>query len=315
MPDGKQENFLKKVVMMAKARLFIGITLLSIVSTFGGACAQQPTPPTTPPITYSIPELKYLLISDFGPVFYVDFDFYPVAREGQEEQNALEQFPSISANATEFPAILEHLGLPNKTDYTNEEKLSIYREHKKLTLGVEMTASGDSYKFVLRTGEEQGERIEGTITASGTIKVLKREPSFNTYPICLAKGTLISTPSGLVPVEQVRKGMTVWTIDDSGKRIAAAVVETVMTSVPSSFQVVRVRLNDGRTVTASPGHPTAEGRALGDYQVGDTLDGTLVAAAERVTYDGGATYDILPAGSTGLYWTNGILLKSTLTAN
>ena len=298
--------------MAAKSRLLVGVTLLSIVAIFSGACAQQPAPPTTPPVIYSIPELKYLLISNFGQVFYVDPDFYPVAREGQEEKNALEQFPTITANTAEFSAILKHLSLPDKTDYTNEEKLLIYREHKKLTRAVEMTVSGDLYNFVLRTVEGQGERIEGTITPSGGIKVLKREPSFNTYPICLAKGTLIDTPSGPVPVDQLRKGTAVWTIDASGKRTAAAVIETVMTSVPASFQVVRVKLNDGRSVTASPGHPTAEGRALGDYQAGDTLDGALVAVVERVTYGGDATYDILPAGSTGLYWANGVLLKSTI---
>jgi hypothetical protein len=301
--------------MMVKSRLFIGIILLGIVAILGGGCVQQPTPPPIPPVTYSIPELKYLLISNFDPVFYVDPDFYPIAREGQEEKNALEQFNTIKADTIEFSAILEHLGLPNKTDYTSEEKLLVYREHKKLTRAVEITASGDLYNFVLRTGENQGERIEGTITASGKIKVLKREPSFNTYPICLTKGTLIDTPDGLVPVEYVKKGMTVWTVDDSGKRIAAGVVETAVTPVPSPFQVVKLKLDDDRTVTASPGHPTAEGRALGEYQVGDTLDGALVMAVDNVTYNAGATYDLLPSGETGLYWANGVLLKSTLSTD
>ena len=300
---------------MAKSRLSIGFVLVSVVSLLVGACAQQSPTTTTPPVIYSMPELKYLLISNFDNVFYVDPDYYPIAREGQEEKNALEQFPPIKADDTEFSAILEHLGLPNKADYADEEKLLIYREHKKLARAVEIIPSGDLYNFVLRTGEGQGERIQGTITPSGKIKVLKREPSFNTYPICLTKGTLIDTPGGLVPIERLHKGMAVWPVDDSGKRTVAAVVETAMTSVPSSFQVVKVRLNDYRTVTASPGHPTAEGRALGDYQAGDTLDGALVAVVEHVIYDGGATYDILPTGSTGLYWANGVLLKSTLAAN
>ena len=112
-------------------------------------------------------------------------------REGQEEQNALDQFPSIKADTNEFSAILKYLSMSNKAEYTNEEKLLIYRQHKKLTLGVQMTASGDVYSFTLRVGETQGERIEGTITPSGKIRVLKREPSFNTYPICLKKGRTI----------------------------------------------------------------------------------------------------------------------------
>ena len=299
---------------MAKSRLSIGVILFGIVTIFGGGCAQQPTPTTTPSVIYSIPELKYVLISNFAQVFYVDPDFYPVAREGQEEKNALEQFPTISANATEFQAILKYLDMPNKGEYTNEEKLRIYREHKKLTRAVEMTVSGDTYQFILRVGEGQGERIEGTITRSGEIKVLKREPSFNTYPICLAKGTLIDTPSGPVPVEQLCKGMAVWSVDGSGKRTPAEVEETVMTPVPASFKVTRVTLSDGRTVTASPGHSTAEGRALGDYQVGDTLDMALVVVVEHVSYEG-VTYDLLPSGATCLYWANGVLLQSILATN
>lgn len=301
---------------MMRARLFTSVFILGVMSVFASACVQQPpSPPPTPPIVYSVPELRYRLISNFGDLFYVDLDFYPIAREGQEEKNALEQFPVIRANDAEFSAILAHLSLPNKGEYTAEELLSIYREHKKLTYAVEMNASGDVYSFVLRVGETQGERIEGTITPAGKITVLKREPSFNTRPICLAMGTLIDTPGGPVPVEQLQKGMAVWTVDDSGKRVAAVVHETVSTPVPSSFQVVRVILNDGRSVTASAGHPTAAGQALGSYQVGDTLDGALVVAVERLAYDSGATYDLLPSGSTGLYWANGVLLKSTLTTN
>lgn len=74
-----------------------------------------------------------------------------------------------------------------------------------------------------------------------------------------------------------------------------------------------MKLNDGCAISASAGHPTAQGRALGDYEVGDILDGALAVVVEYVTYDSGATYDVLPSGSTGLYWANGVLLKSTLT--
>ncbi|MDO8688388.1 MAG: Hint domain-containing protein [Dehalococcoidales bacterium] len=294
--------------------MFISVLILGTVSVLlFGSCAQQPPSlPPPPPVIYSVPELKYLLISNFGDVFYVDPDFYPVAREGQEEKNALEQFPVIRANDAEFSAILAHLSLPNKAEYTTDEQLSIYREHKKLTYAVEMAASGDVYNFILRVGETQGQRIEGTITLAGKITVLKREPSFNTRPICLARGTLIDTPGGPVPVEQLSKGMAVWTVDESGERVAAVVNETSSTPVPSLFRVVRVIMNDGRSVTASAGHLTAVGQALGNYQVGDTLDGALVVEVERLAYDSGMTYDLLPSGSTGLYWANGVLLKSTL---
>ena len=163
---------------MLRMRIFrIGAIILAVAAMFAGACAKQGTAtPPMPPVVYSVPELKYKLIANFGDVFYVDTDFYPVAREGQEEKNALEQFPAIKADNAEFSAILQHLGLPDKADYTTEEKVSIYREHKKLTRGIEMTASGDIYNFVLRIGEGQGERIEGTITLSGKITVTAHSP-------------------------------------------------------------------------------------------------------------------------------------------
>ena len=296
---------------MTKSGLLIGVILLSIVAMFGRACTQQPTPP----VEYPVPELEYRLISNFDNVFWCDPDFYPVGREGQEEENALEQFSIISANTVEFSTILAHLGLPEESEYSDEEKLQIYREHKKLTYAVQITCSGNLYDFTLRVGEGQGEKIVGTITKSSVITILNREPSINTCPICLTKGTLIDTPSGPVPVEQLCEGMAIWTVGDSGRRIAAAVVETAMIPVPSLFQAVMVGLNDGRSVTAAWRHPTAEGRALGEYHAGDALDGALVIVVERVIYKGGATYDLLPSGSTGLYWANGILLKSTLAAN
>ena len=94
--------------------------------------------------------------------------------------------------------------------------------------------------------------------------------------------------------------------------MAAPVIKTSSTPVPPFFEVVKLNLNDGRTVTASAGHPSADMRALGDYHSGDMMDGCRVMAVEYLTYQGGLTYDILPSGETGLYWANGILLRSTL---
>jgi hypothetical protein len=161
-------------------------------------------------------------------------------------------------------------------------------------------------------GEGQGWRYDGSITAAGKVTITDQVVSFNTCPICLTKGTLIDTPYGFTSVEQLRQGMLVWTIDQSGKRVAAQVLKTVATPVPQDFRVVRITLEDGRTVSASPGHPTAERKALGDYKIGDTIDGSKVVATELEVYSGGSTYDILPAGGTGLYLANGILLMSTL---
>jgi len=71
-------------------------------------------------------------------------------------------------------------------------------------------------------------------------------------------------------------------------------------------------LADGRQVTASAGHPTLDGRALGQLQVGDILDGSEVISVEIIHLHDSGTYDLLPSGASGAYWANGILLRSTL---
>ena len=76
--------------------------------------------------------------------------------------------------------------------------------------------------------------------------------------------------------------------------------------------MVHLTLADGRQLWASPGHQTADGRPLGSLSVGDVVDGSRVSGWERVPYAGDRTYDLLPAGPTGFYWANGVLLRSTL---
>ncbi len=44
------------------------------------------------------------------------------------------------------------------------------------------------------------------------------------------------------------------------------------------------------------------------------MDRGIVVKAEFVPCQDGETYDILPFGSSGLYWVGGILLKSTIQA-
>ncbi len=290
----------------------VGPALIAIAGVVVVACSAKPVMTTTPAI-YSEYQLEYMVLANYPNVFWSDPDLYPVARVGQELQNALQQFVSIRANDVEFSAILEHLGLDRKDNYTDEERLLIYRQHKLLTLAVQMSpAASGSYHFVLRIGEGQGERLEGTITASGKITVEKREPSFNTHPICLTRGTLIATESGPVPIEEIVVGTPVWTVDPMGKRIAVPVLETTSVAVSDSYRAISLVLRDGRKITASPGHPSAEGKRLDQYKVGDALDGSEVVQASLVAYDGSRTYDVLPGGGTGIYWANGIMLKSTI---
>jgi Hint domain len=266
---------------------------------------------TTTTSAYTISQLKYQLLAAYPDYFWCDPDLYPIARSGVEQQNAIDQFAAIEANPEEFTAILTHLSLPDKAAYTDDEKLQIYREYKKLNGAVQVTAAASGYTFTIRVGQNQGETYQGTIAANGLITVTSTTPSINTCPICLAEGTLIDTPDGPVPVEKLQQGMTVYTQDAAGKKIAGVIVATASAQSPTGFQIIRIELNDGRVVSASPGHPTTDGRTIGELKVGDSLDGGIVAAVNAVPYSGD-TFDILPDGGTGYYWANGILLKSTL---
>lgn len=279
-------------------------------------CAPQtdavPTIVATPGRTLSAADVQYALIDHFGGVFYCDPDFYPVGRPGVEEQRTQEQFPTIQADAQRYAAILQHLGLEGVATLSDAQKLLGYREHKRLN-AVQVTPADGSYTFKMRVGEGQGSAYEGTVTSQGRITVTKKETSFNTCPICLAVGTLIDTPAGPVPVQSVRPGMPVWTLNGSGERVASLVLRTVARPASPGQTILRIRLADGRELRASPGHTTVEGQPLAEVRPGGVLDGATVTAVERVPYDGEMTYDILPAGDTGFYWADGVLIGSTLT--
>ena len=282
-----------------------------------GTSAPSPSEaPPTPIATLSsgLPptELKYRLLDEFPDMFFCDPDFYPVAR-ADEAQLAIERFPELQANSEEFEAILAHNGLGAMASFTNDEKLVIYREHKRLAAIIfELAENG--YDFQLRTadGNMEGYYVQGSIAGDGLIRVKQRDPALAECPICLARHTLIATPLGAVAVEQLRPGDTVWTADALGGREAAVVLETVRVPAAPLHQVVHLVLDDGRELWASPGHPTADGRRLADLKTGDVVDGARVETAERVEYKQAQTYDLLAQGWTGYYWANGILLGSTL---
>ena len=307
-------NMRIRVVALFLFAIFTAVLLMSCQKTTTPATTTTPTitvTNTTTTVSYTVSELKYKLLAAYPDYFWCDPDFYPVARSGVEQQNAIDQFAAIEANREEFTAILTHLNLADKAGYTDDEKLQIYREYKKLNGAVQVTATASGYTFTIRVGQNQGETYLGTISASGLITVTATTPSINTCPICLAEGTLIDTPDGPVPVEKLQQGMMIYTQDDAGKKIAGVITATASAQSPTSFQIIRIVLNDGRLVSASPGHPTTDGRTIGELKVGDTLDGGIIAAVTAVPYSG-YTFDILPEGGTGFYWANGILLKSTL---
>lgn len=278
-----------------------------------------PVPSSPPPTAIpSLPgglspaELKYRLLEQYPNFFFCDPDYYPVAHD-DELSLALARFPQIQADTVQFRAILEHNGLAGLTSLSDDQKMLIYRDYKKLA-ALFLELAGDKYRFQFQVSnqDQQAFLIKGAIDAQGKITVQSKDPTIATCPICLALGTLIDTPRGSVAVQDLQPGDLVWTIDADGRRTAAPILQTGHVRVPATHRMVHILLDDGRELSASPGHPTADGRRLGSLKPGDLLDGVHVLRLELDPYAGGATYDILPSGDTGFYWADGILVGSTL---
>lgn len=291
--------------------------LLIAVLLLASCGAPQPATGPTPASPLPTAELKYRVMDTAGRIEFCDPDFYPIARTDEREL-AQQHIAEIQADPETYAAITRRVG----TDV-----LAVYREWKALRALVfaQLTFGSPStkqvYPFSYRStggpsavpSKGSAVQVDGQVDIFGTVEIAKRTPAGPlNCPICLARGTGIATPSGEKRVEDLRVGDVVWTLDDRGARVAAPLVAVGSTPVPASHEVVRLVLDDGRVVLASPGHPTADGRRVGDLVPGDVLDGARVVIAAREPYGGGATFDVLPAGATGAYWANGILLGSTL---
>lgn len=250
-----------------------------------------------------------------GHLSYCDPDQFPVANQDPID-SARQRLPMIKADGAAFDAILRFEHLTADQQLTDDQLIAINQDYKQMQ-AIQLVADGDEYPFDLQVpdaGSPAGaQRLTGTVTRSGSVTIEHREAGHRLpCPICLAMGVRIATPSGDVPVQDLKPGMPVWTVDRSGRRIVGVVRQTGHMQAPLGHQVIRIMLADGRTVVASPGHPTADGRTVGDLRPGDLLDGSRVVTAVPLPYSGRDTYDLLPSGSTGLYFANGVLLGSAL---
>ncbi len=131
-------------------------------------------------------------------------------------------------------------------------------------------------------------------------------------PRCLPPEALIATPSGDRPIGSLVAGSLVYSTDEAGHKIVVPIVRVGSTPAPATHMLVVVVLADGREVTASPGHPTSDARALGTLVVGDALDGARVIAVRHRPFGEQRTFDLLPASESGVYWADGVRLASTL---
>lgn len=276
------------------------------INTTGIPFAGSRLPPT---------EAKYRLINYFGDVFYCDPDIYPVQREISPEEFA-KRYSAIEQSTEEFQAILKHNNLVGISSLSDAQKRIVYNEHKKLG-AISLEPSGEEFKFkivipVATVAKTTGDLVEGSINSGGAISISKKESILTSCPRCLQGDARISTPLGEIAIRDLQKGMPVWTIDSTGQRRATVILLTVRRSIVPNASLVHMRLDDGRELIVSPGHPTVAGRPIGNLFVGDILDGGRIVFIETTPATETSTFDILPSGETGAYWANGILLKSTL---
>ena len=271
-------------------RRIVFAALALLIAGCGAAPASTGATPTPSGSPLSRVELKYRLLAQVGPIAYCDPDSYPLGR-------------MVTA-----AYVAQRLASIQTTDGQTYQDLLT---HYKLT-GT-LTAAGSRYAFDYSVGtgaNKQPIRTKGSIDQYGSIKVDSRVAAFFSCPICLAAGTLIDTPNGAVPVAQVRVGMKVWTLGPGGVRQAVPVLR-VAGMVGGPGFLVHLGLADGRQLWVSPHHPLPDGRRVGELVRGDQVDGSRVVL-DQLLPSAASTYDLLPAGPTGAYWADGILLGSTL---
>src|SRR5215216_3193082 len=154
--------------------IMITAEVSTVIPEGGGGTVSTPEPPTAIPTlagALSTTQLKYRVLEEFPDFFFCDPDFYPIARD-EESVLAAQRFPEVQANTEEFQAILAHNELSGLNTFTDEQKLLIYREHKKLN-AIFFELAGDKYRFQIQTGSEsqQGTAITATIDSRGSINV------------------------------------------------------------------------------------------------------------------------------------------------
>ena len=300
------------------------VALVAMLALLAAACSPGGGGPTPGPTILPGPtgggtlgpaELRLVLIDQLGPLWYCDRDEYPVGRD--EGQAALDAWPEMQAENELSREIAERLGIDVDADVSDADKLAIYRAWK-VGLAVRLDSiAEDAYRFDYLAqpvgGAAEGTRTAGVIRDTGEITIEQQAPAGEPIcPICLARGTLIDTPAGPVQVERLRLDDPIWTLAADGRRVAGSVIAVGSMAAPPDHVVVRLVLEDGRTVTASPSHPLADGRLIGDLRPGDVLDGSSVANAVREAYTSTATFDLVSSGETGAYFAGGIPLGSTL---
>ncbi len=301
-----QKGFISIIVLA-------GIVVVAIIFSFtAGYFANKQIAPWTPISHYVACTQEAKLCPDGSYV-------------SRTEQNCeFAKCPEVNPNPTPTPS-------PAPTPIPNGKQISLQEGQKEGSLLVQKIysdyvtglnfpeyplATTQGFPITLHIGETASNGCTITLTLisiqGNTATFTKKTYANKICPICLAKNTLIDTPNGQIPVQNLQKGMSIWSQDKFGNRISLVIIKTSKTPVPSTHQMVHIILDDKREIFASPGHPIGDGRVFNDLSVGDILNGSRIVVAEKTSYNKGYTYDILPSGDTGFYFANGILVDSTL---
>lgn len=285
------------------------VGLLLLVALCG--CGSVGRPGVQAGTTLSAPELQYRLIDGLGAPVFCDPLQYPVARTEDPIEVARMVSDLRAQHPAEFDAIVRHEHL-DAASLSPADNLRVVEQASELA-AVPLTIQGGNYGFRYEVIGPPTAEVTGTIDPNGAIHVTSRTPApRRPCPICLAQWTRIATPTGQLPVTEVRAGTVVWTLDASGVHVPAPVLIVGDTPTPIGHRIVHLALADGRSVDVSPGHPLPDGRRAGDLRPGDAMDGSVVVDATLQPYVDAATWDLLPAGVTHVYWADDVPLASSL---
>src|SRR5437667_9426900 len=103
----------------------LALAVLVVATVACGSAAHAPAVGT--PLNTT--QLKFGVMDSVGKPVYCDPDFYPIARQGGEEANAVSTYPQIKADAESYAAIVAHEHLPSG-DLKDAQKLVVYRAWK-----------------------------------------------------------------------------------------------------------------------------------------------------------------------------------------